>query len=831
MSSKTILLERGPRDYICKSCLSALRRQPARPPARWGVRHASQAAAAQVSGPPRKKPLPTDDPERLRTLRKLGLLKEEGRDTQLKVNYFEEAEGGKLRRLDSHEQFAGSVNDAGGEFSAQLEELEKGYGEASKLFDLFEKADIEERKLHNKVVDDQLNSGLDKALDSTQRLDPAAINALDELSDELERTSTGPMLIDLNHPYAARWNTNEMIRINKLNNNLDLAARQLDRGNVNAKGFELWKWYSAARKTLARNWETVPAATWEVLWEVFSIESSKNPNRWSHVHNLAKDMNEAGFKLVPQRQLMAIEALFLEGWHKEAIENHKKSVATLGTDSKTFLDFWQLGLRMYCHSGDLERAERLLDIIFESSYQYDPRVAFPLIRAFGQKSETVDKAYELYRVARSKLGDAMTIEDYDEIVSSFLAADQAEKALWIFVEMMTNGRIDLRHMSNLPPSVANGFFIGKWLKRLIGTGDFDGAYNALLHVKAKGVMPSPIVVNVLVGAWLRSGSAENIEKAEMIAWAMINSRIMFVQDRAQRGSLAKSIIPSTGLASPITVKHSRDGWPSATLETFSLLAESFKDRGVLTKMEELWRAFRAAEIGPDSFFMNQMLFSLLRNGQGKNVRGLYRALTDEFKLDKLQPDSWTFLALWQALAVNRLQTLRPEQVPTERVASRELFAEMVGYAASFQKEGMDSQLARNIMHTFRQLEDPFGMLVAFRALRQVFQVSNAGSMVLELLAGTTNVEKAAGSVKLRKNLVAATQRIEHYLSQRQKEMVKAGQLRKKQDIPEEVRTVEMANLLELHLESQLAKVPNAQELFMQAAQEMGVYSSESDDVD
>ncbi|KAI0125954.1 hypothetical protein BJ170DRAFT_672110 [Xylariales sp. AK1849] len=787
MHPRKLLLERGSRDYICRSCRLGLQRKTRPAPARWGIRRSSQAAARQAATS-KTTTQTVDDAERLRTMRKLGLLKDDqDQEEKFEVNYFEEADGGKLRRLKDEEQFTNSLTDPGGELSRDLEEMETGFSNATKLFDILEREDVQEQ--------------VEKLRD---QLDPA--NNSNPNSETVKPSEDGG------------WKKNAREHIRHLNNNLQLAAKQLNRGKVNAMGFELWKFYSLARRTLATKWECVPPAAWEVLWDIFATESTKNPNRLNHVFNLAKDMSQAGVHLTDDRRLLAIEAMFMEGWREEAIENHRKLVTTLGTKPETFLAFWELGLRMYCQTGDLVRAERLADVIFDSPYQRNPRILYPLIRAYAEKPETVDKAYDTYERARRDLHTSMSIEDYDLVISYFLMANQTEKALWIFVDMMTSGSVDLRNMDKLPPSVANEFFVGKWLKRLIGNGDYDGAYNVLLHMKDKGVIPRPIQVNGLIGAWLRSGTAANIERAEMAAWAMINSRIQFVQTRSQL----------RGRDQHISLRMTGAGWPKATLETFSLLAENYKDRRLPDKVMELWQALSLAELAPDSFIMNQLLFAMLQNGEGKKVAEFCRTLTTQYKIE---PDSRTFLALWQSLTINRLQQLNPAAVSEGIIESRRLFAEMVSHASIFSAEGINHHLARSIMHTFRELRDPIGSLVAYRALRQVFKLSSPGSMVLELLTDIREIGKAAGNPRMRSKLIMATQRIENYLSQRQARMVELGELEKDQELPEEIKTAEMADFLEIHLETQVSTLENAEALFREAAQEMGVYGPLPDDVD
>lgn len=760
-------------------------------------------------------------------MRKLGLLKEDqDQDDKVKVNYFEETDGGRLRRLDGQEQFTESLTDPGGEMAKSLEELEADFSGASNFARSLEEEEIDEQTVDQRAevlrqqletirttnTDPELASLLETLLknvptQSTQLAEPQKTAEPSSKSILVEEIPLGWGSMDYNR------------RIQHLNKRLQVAAAQLDAGELNSRGFDLWKSYSASRRVLAPTWKAVPEAAWDVLFDVFATESPTNRNRLDHIRTLAYDIDQAGVTMTGARQLLAIEAVFFSGSQTDALQSYRRRATTLGTNPETFMAYWHLGLRMYCHNGDLRRAEQLAGIILESPYEKEPRILFPLIKTYAVNPDTVEKAYDMYRGLKAATYNSMTIEDYDQIISFFLAANQTEKALWIFVDMMTSGSVDLRNMDKLPPSVANAFFVGKWLKRLIGAGDYDGAYNVLLHMKDKGVMPRPIQVNGLIGAWLRSKIGTNMEKAESTAWAMINSRIQFVQTRSrQQNDLDQHII----------LRQSGEGWPKATLETFSLLAESFKERGLPTKMEELWQAFSQAEMGPNAFLMNQVLFSLLQSGRGKEVMPLCRFLTQKYDIE---PDSHTFMALWESLPINRLHRVESSELPNQIITSRELFAEMVRFVSTFAGEPFHYPLARVIMHTFRMHKDPVGMLVGYRALRQVFQLSNPGNMVLELLTDTLNIHKGTSNPRMRQKLLMGTRRIEQYLSQRRQELVRSGGLKKDQELPEEIRMAEMANFLEVHLETEISSIENVEQLFAEAAQQMGVYNPDAEDVD
>ncbi|ORY60177.1 uncharacterized protein BCR38DRAFT_444175 [Pseudomassariella vexata] len=791
--SKSLLLEIGSRDFICRSCISSLRRTAL--PRRWEIRRASQTAqATQAAAPPRSKPQPVDDAERLRTLKALGLLKEQDKDVT--VNYFDQGKDGKLRRLRGEEEFADVLN--GGDFEQDLKAMEESFGHATKFFDSVKVQDEEEgidkprRKpgVRESEVDTEADL-MDDILDEDEEYS----SALPSISNKEVRPKLKPTIAELNQ-------------------RLQAAARRLASGKKIREQTvrDVWSSYSRARRELAHTWHSVPTAVWDLLWNLLAVDKPFNTNRMHHILILSRDLGAAGYKLDDGQQLLAIEAMFLDGRAKEAIESHRKSVTTLGAKPETFLEYWQLGLRMYCLTADLERAERVLNKLLDSPYPTDPRVMLAFIRVLAAKTPGTDeKAYKAYRRLRELLGDSMVIEDYDEIITYFLVANRTEQALWIFVEMMTRGSIVLRKRDKLPPSVANPFFFGKWIKRLVLSGDTNGAYNVLVLMKQKGISPRPMQINPLIGSLLRTGTADNVARAEDIAWAMINHRIQFVKRREREYSDPVEYIRFHLVG---------DGWAKANLETFSLLAENYRERGIHVKMEELWEAFRGAALAPDAFLLNQLLMSYLQAGQGTNVARMCRNLTTEYKIE---PDPWTFMTLWQALPINRQHRVRESELPGELVKSRQLFAEMVAYAPAFQEEGMSIDLAKKILHTFRLIGDKIGMLVAYRAIRQVFKLKNAEPMVLEMVYGAMDIEKSARTHKGRQRLTLSAHRIEHYLSHRLQELIKVGEVPAADDLPPQVKTEEMSNFLELHLESEIANIPDVEELFKQAAQAMGVY--------
>ncbi|EQL04274.1 pentatricopeptide repeat containing protein [Ophiocordyceps sinensis CO18] len=277
----------------------------------------------------------------------------------------------------------------------------------------------------------------------------------------------------------------------------------------------------------------------------------------------------------------------------------------------------------------MDQAERAVNKLLDK--RLDARIMMPLIRTFSEKDspECREKAWAAYRRMREHLGRGMKLSDYDQVVSYFLTTNQIENALYAFVDMMTDGRVDLKWQKYLPSVVANKFFLGKWLKRLIGAFDLDGAYSVIDFMRKKGVEASPMHLNGLIGAWQRSRTAANVEKADKLAWNMIEERIRFVLARESDGGGGEAEAVPSDAPWPRATVPSDAPWPRATLETFSLMAENYRSRDLPGAMEALWDAFRDAEISPDACMMNQLLESHIQAGRGKEVPALYQSMVTE----------------------------------------------------------------------------------------------------------------------------------------------------------------------------------------------------------
>ncbi|OLN88585.1 hypothetical protein CCHL11_01840 [Colletotrichum chlorophyti] len=607
------------------------------------------------------------------------------------------------------------------------------------------------------------------------------------------------------------WSFNQRKRITRLNALLSRTTKEIRRGEeVTLKTVQsVWKTYSAARQSLAKSWANVPHDVWNLLWQILSLDDAQNPSRLTYLSLLARDMSEAKVALSPSQQLVTVEAMFVDGWEAKAIESWKRCMATLGDNgADTFQEFWELGVRMFSQKGDLVQAERAVNKLLER--QLDPRILMPYIRicAASHVEETKEKAWDAYRRMRDLLGSSMGLEDYDQVISFFLTTNQTERALHAFVDMMTSGTVTLKDRARLPSQIGNKFFFGKWLKRLIGAGDLDGAHSVFIFMRSKGIEAASIQLNGLIGAWQRSGGADDLQKADTLAWEMIQARIEFVHNR-RRLAATKDPIRIVETES----KAKLGAMPKATLETFSLLAENYRLRRLPDEMGKLWDAFREAEISPDAFMMNQLLESYSQSGNITEARDLYQTLVYK---RHVKPDPYTFMALWKMLGANRLHSISDDYIFEEVKLTRETFAEMVRFSFIFEANGLDGQLARKILHTLRRLKDNLGIVTALRAFKTVFNFVPPEVLALEMQLGTTNI--AWDTASARQKLRLTKRKIDAHIESRQKML---GQSLTLENMSQRQRGEEYSHYLQAVYMQELGVVP--QEQLTQVAKEMGVY--------
>lgn len=583
----------------------------------------------------------------------------------------------------------------------------------------------------------------------------------------------------------------------------------------------------------------VSRETWDDLWTIVTFDGPQNVHRLHRIRNLYKVMLQAGVSLSNEQQLLALEATFENGGVEEALELWRRLAVGLGNqDSALATAYWELGVRMYSNMRDVQRAERASRALFDRSSSSNPadgRVLLHLIEAYCAKPETAEKAFLLYRRMRelaTKLEKPMRIEEYDDVIALFLASGHTDYAMFTFTDMMFAGTLDLYGKARLPNQLRNYFFFGKWLKRLIGNGDLDGAYKVLVFMQQNGIMAASIQVNGLVGAWLRTQTASNYGKAERLAWAMIRSRKSFVDVREQElvGEWPVQLSEKVPDKSADTNPDLNDDMVArATAETFVILAQKYRERGLFTKLEELFVAYQECKMPGDAMMMNELMAAAVAQNRGDKARELYQLMVHEHGIP---PSADTFTILFSSLPVNLIRgaCVKPVHQAESKELGRAVFRDMLSNSWMYlghpraAKGFLSEAQAKLVLHSFRKAADWAGMSAALMGLRDVMRFRISRITALELLAEVEGIERPTH--RMAKAAIRATLKLQQLLEgvQQRGPLIVHGPAESVKD-PKVLYHI-LLDHYHNRVQSTLSEERGAGRLIKQAKREMGVYPTD-----
>lgn len=783
MPPKPALLELATRrnSYVCRSCLSALGfSRPAQ----------NQHCIRGYARGPHKQ-----NGSRIKEKAESSKAPQEGPDKGFTVNYFEkdpltgevtrvevdqddqDGEDGEdfpdFEDMDEHLEEVDRVATAKAEkISAQLDKLNSMTGVLERIVEkhgppgALEALNRLMATYDNKTATPEGAEEFDEA-EENRRYGPGA--AGEDLEDGVEvdnyeDTGIAPVVLtNSKHPGSptTRKKAKMIADCNALNKSIKSSFDAIEAGKVTSQLIRTtWKTFEAVTPLILTAQVHVPPEAWAILWKIFSFDGPANPRKAAATWSLYKHMVQVGVPISNEQRLQAIEATFEAGQRAEAVDTWKRLVADLGEqDSPAAVDYWELGVSMYSQLGDTARAERASKALFERSTPDKPadsRVLFHLIQTYCAQPETAEKGFLLYRRMRElamKLEKPMEIGDYDDVIALFLKSGHTDFAMFAFTDMMLDGTVNLYGQAKLPNQVRNSFFFGKWLKRLIGAGDLDGAYSVLVFMQKNGVVAASVQVNGLLGAWLRTGRVPDRRKADDFAWAMIRSRKAFVDlRRRQREAHGPARLidnrPSSSSHEGSDLDH--DMVPRATGETFIILAENYRSRGLFSRLEELFVAFKECEMPGDAMMMNELMAAAVAQNRGDKAREMYQLMVHEHGIT---PNIDTFAVLFSSLPINMLRgrAIRPNLAAEYHRDARDVFRELMESAwardaASLDEAGapgsdsggsraaMSAGQAKLILHSFRKSNDWAGLVAALEGLRDVVGFRMTRGVALELLA-------------------------------------------------------------------------------------------------
>lgn len=507
------------------------------------------------------------------------------------------------------------------------------------------------------------------------------------------------------------------------------------------KHVTLWKWYLRCQHKVHNFSEIIAEEVWEVVWRS-AIFIKVRPE---HIVMLAQHMIKADAVMNDHKWLQYIESLHGSGDTATALEIWTQQKPALGRHSDLKNSFWETGIQLYATLGRPGAAEKQArDAVLRGDAE--PKLLVHVIAAWAKSHNPAAPAasWAVYSALRVKYGSVMTHDTYEEISNIFIDANRTEMALAVFRDMMAEvyksasnknqfskqvleqvhdtavseeeiNQASLSALLALPRSLQNKYFFASWIKKLIGLGRVDAAAAVVDLMYKRGVRPDAKHLNGIIGAWFRDGGAPARQKAERMAWSMIESRIELVKSRNQTQAAIDPAKQSQEPASP-----SRR-IPAATIETFSILLLYYTRGQKTEKAEQLTHVMTgSAQMQPNAFIMNHWLYAALRASDIQGVWDKYRRLKTD-----IQPDLETFAALWDTAKVqySRAHRAHAKDFPSARL----LFGETMSWLAHLPpsrmrqaQEEFSSEIYEQIVRCFCLSADLPGTLCAMHGLHRSF---------------------------------------------------------------------------------------------------------------
>lgn len=520
---------------------------------------------------------------------------------------------------------------------------------------------------------------------------------------------------------------------------------------------KLWQAYARCKAFLPPFLHLIPDRAWEVLFVSQEIGLSNGDPHWAQLVTLTEDKLKAAKQLNKYERMLYIWALRNEGRQEDAISQWKDLKTQLGDDEEATDGYELLGVQLFASEGDPEKAEKISSSFLSKGPQKESRILIPIIEAWAQRGDDVGfkHAWVLYLQLKERLGANITMDDYDNVILSFLNSGRADLGLAVFKDMMLNGqksdqgsielyskslgfmtkidpsaitvealnKVALTGLTTLPRRFQNKFFFGKWISKLLSIRATDAAASVIELMYERGVRPDSKHLNGIIGAWLRSGTDRDREKAAQMAWAMVYERIDLVKRRQKAGKAESPDVPD--FRPPSIPVHLRRTVAPATVETMCLLLQHYTRRSQDTNVQLVLDALSATEMEPNTYFINHLMYVDLRHGRHGAVFTKYKEMF-RWQIPNLD----TFICLWDCekahiddLVVGNHQ----EQFPNPR----ELMSEMMNWISMLsmkanpgerklvQQEfhkGVYDQIIRCMCHS-RDLE---GVVVAAYAMKETF---------------------------------------------------------------------------------------------------------------
>ncbi|EEP76635.1 predicted protein [Uncinocarpus reesii 1704] len=516
---------------------------------------------------------------------------------------------------------------------------------------------------------------------------------------------------------------------------------------------DAWRSYRRCKEALPFFLDMIPEEGLQMLWRSQVPHSHEESSRLLHWETLGDDILSSGRDLGATQWLEYLGLLRQNGKSEKALSLWEGRAQDIRQCSPEDIEkYLKLGIQIHVALNKPERARDIAMAYFAADTSRDPRVLIPVITSWAQKStqKAKEEAWTLYLQVKTMLGPDINMQDYDSISTGLLKAGQVELAMAVFKDMMLTGqqsssesmclfkanlglydhlhassisasdvnKVSLAALTILPRKFQNKFFYASWIKKLIGMNEVDAAASVVELMYERGVKPDSKHLNGIIGAWLRAGSPSARDKAEQLGWAMIQKRIDWIcQNKSSEPSIHD-------MERHINIpKHMQRPVPAANIETFSILLLHYTRRDREDMVNHLTECLNKAQIKPNTFFMNHLLYRELRKQNISGVWTRYNEMTSTIK-----PDLETFACLYDCgkIQYDRTRFNFDAKFPPARSLYKEMiqwFNNTTAHEQKKTKQAFSKELYDQIVRCFCLSLDPQGALVALRSMKQIFGFS------------------------------------------------------------------------------------------------------------
>lgn len=572
------------------------------------------------------------------------------------------------------------------------------------------------------------------------------------------------------HPYVDMFN--KCLRLFASDNSDDLLRQ------------EIWRWYRRCKHSSPAFLESMSEDSVNLVWNSQTMGRVARSTRTAHLETLFDDFTSIGKPLSTPHMLSYIECLHDDGKIGQALEQWEAH-----SPAKDDMEaYWKLGVQLYAAEDNPQHAQSIALAFLAGDKSREPRILIPVITAWGRqpREEAEVTAWKLYLQLKTLLGSNMTMEDYDNISINLLKAGRLDTALAVFKDMMVTrqdpakdstalykaalglagnlqagsitesdvNKVSLSALTFLPKRFQNRFFYASWMKKLIGMGEVDSAALVIELMYERGVKPDSKHLNGIISGWLREGSPTSRAKAEKLGWAMIQQRIDMVCARMNSSGDSPQVASGKETDNLRIPKWMQREVPAGTIETFSILLPYYTRKGDDEMLRYLVKCLGDAQLHPNSYFMNHLLYVELRKHNLAAVWQKYKAMTAS-----VHPDLETYACLWDSGKV-QYDVGRASKFAPDFPSARGVYFEMMTWYSHLTDRGkatsqqeFSKELYDQIIRCFCLSKDLAGTVIALHSLGiefGFFPDDTTARMVVIQVARLAGVPPGTPSRRLRR---------------------------------------------------------------------------------